>query len=200
MKRRRLFVLSVLLCLRLSANLYAQTTLRYGKSQITATPSCSADPSQSKQWYDRKLDRLTTEFSEVLSTSNSHAPVQAALLERIYDLRDTVSSPRAVDSFVQAASENKAISPLARAEAGFLALQSALHLGDIQHVGSRYSALGYLRSWRITGEEFPIDAKPAQWKEFVSGPTPWLEVGEDLWPDASYITGATLDIDGGYGA
>src|SRR5215469_9358889 len=187
MNRRRLFVLSVFLCLPLSAPVFAQSTSRNGESQTPTLP-CSSDSAQTQQWYDHKFQRLASQFSEVLSASNQRAPAQAALLERIYDLRDTVSNTSAVDSFVQAASENRALAPLARAEAGFLAIQSALHRGDFQQIESRYSALGYLRKWRITGEEFPIDSSAGNWKEFASGPTPWLEIVEDLWPEAPNIT------------
>ena len=186
MNRRRLLVLPLLLCLRPPSLLLAQLTAPDSKSRAATTTSCSSNPVQ--QWYDRKFQRLAGELSHVASASNSQASVQAAVLERIYDLRDTVSDPKVVDSFIEAAAENRALSPLARAEAAFLAIQVALHQGDFQRITSRYAALGYFRKWRIVGEEFPIDATAANWKEFALGPTPWLEIGEDLWPEASYVT------------
>lgn len=187
MNRRRLFVFFVSLCLPLSAPVFAQSTPRDAKSQTLTSP-CSSDSAQTQQWYDRKFQRLANQLSQAVSAPNSPVPLQVALLERVYDLRDTVSNPSAVDSLVQAASGNTSLAPLARAEARFLAIQSALHRGDFQQIESRYSAIGYLRKWRISGEEFPIDSSAGTWKEFASGPTPWLEIGEDLWSEASYIT------------
>src|SRR5262249_2946679 len=100
----------------------------------------------------------------------------------------TVSDSQVVDTFVQTASENKVLSPLARAEAAFLAIQSALHHGNFQRIESPYSILAYLRTWRITEDAFPMDAPAARWKEFATGPMPWIEIGPDLWPGNRYIT------------
>src|SRR5262249_30531473 len=152
MNRRRLSLFCALLCLCLPSLLVAQPT----------TPC--AGTGQVQQWYDREFHRLTGQFLKSQSPSNSGAPSQAALLERIYDLRETVSNSEAVDTFLQAAGENKALSPLARAEAAFLAIQSAIHQGDFQRIEGRYSGLGSLRPWRITEDDFPIDAPAAHWK------------------------------------
>src|SRR5215813_4887919 len=176
MNRRRLSLFCALLCLCLSSMLLAQPT------------GHCAGTGQVQQWYDREFHRLTGQFLKSQSPSNSGAPSQAALLERIYDLRETVSDSEAIDTFVQTASENKVLSPLARAEAAFLAIQSALHHGNFQRIESRYSILGYLRNWRITEDDFPIDAPAAHWKEFATGPTPWIEIGPDLWPENRYVT------------
>jgi transglutaminase-like putative cysteine protease len=179
MNRRRLSFFCALLCLSLSSPLFA-----------IPSPSCNANLAQIQEWYDRQFHQLADQFLlKARSPLNSHAPLQVALLKRIYDLRETVSDPQAVDAFVQAASENKLLSPLARAEAAFLAIQSALHRGTLQHIESRYSALGYVRGWRITEDDFPIDdGASAHWKQFASGPIPWIEISSNLWPDAAYVT------------
>jgi cellulose synthase operon protein C len=177
MNRRRLSFFSALLCLRLSCALFAQPSATCNSSQLPV-----------QQWYDREFKQLADRFVKAQSPSNASAPLQAVLLERIYDLRETVSDPEIVDRLVQSASENKLLSPLARAEASFLAAQSALHVGNFQGIESRYGALGYRRSWRITEEDFPVDGAGAHWKQFKSGPTPWIAVGADLWPDTEYIT------------
>src|SRR5207248_9411798 len=122
MNRRRLLVLPLLLCLRPPSLLLAQLTAPDPKSRATTTTSCGSNPVQ--QWFDRKFQRLAGELSQVASASNSQASVQTAVLERIYDLRDTVSDPKEVDSFIKAAAENRALSPLPGAEAAFLQFRS----------------------------------------------------------------------------
>src|SRR5262249_34153520 len=168
MNRRRLSLFCALLCLCLSSMLLAQPT------------APCAGTGQVQQWYDREFHRLTGQFLKSQSPSNSGAPSQAALLERIYDLRETVSDSEAVDTFVQAARENKALPPFARAEVAFIPIKSAIHHGDFQQIEGRYSGLGYLRTWRVTEDAFPMDAPAAHWKEFASGPMPWIEIGPDL--------------------
>ncbi len=139
--------------------------------------SCNAAP-QSAQWYDQKLDLLAAQLRATASPSNLQAPQQAALLERIYDLRNYVSNPAKVDAVLAAGRSSHSLSPLAQAEAGFLSLLVAIQRREFSNIEARYVELGYLRRWRISDAEFPIAASGSNWRPFATSPGPWLEAGE----------------------
>ncbi len=166
-------------------------------SSHTSLP-CAFAPQKSTQWYDQKLDGLVAELRAAASTSNDQAPLQAALLERIYDLRNDVSDPAQVDAVIAGGSSNRpgpssalpslTLSPLARTEAGFLSLLLSIQRREFSSMEGRYTALGYPRSWRISDAEFPIEADGSHWRPFAMPPGPWLEAGEAAAPNAAYVT------------
>jgi hypothetical protein len=157
---------TILIC---SLSLQAETSNAHGGSFHDAQ-ACTAP---SSAWYDRQLQSLAAQLEETSSLSNTQAPRQAALLERIYRLRERVSDPAMVDGVLNAPRTRESLSPLARAEAEFLSSKIAVHNGNLERKGQPAShTLGDLLSMaKATAavEESSANLETLFWLEKFSG-------------------------------
>jgi hypothetical protein len=82
----------------------------------------ASNPVQSKSWFDQRLVKKTQAVTvHVHASSDRDTLITVALLDEIYDLRDCVLDPFQVDSTLARITDDLSATPIARAEASYLA-------------------------------------------------------------------------------
>ena len=82
----------------------------------------SANPAQSKSWFDQQLLRKTQALaSHIHNSSDRDALISVATLDEIYDLREHVSDPFAIDATLAGITNEAGATAITSAEASYLA-------------------------------------------------------------------------------
>jgi tetratricopeptide (TPR) repeat protein len=180
-----------------SASLFLQCAAQVPPSHSDQPESPAANPpftEKASNPYQARLQALTSELKQ------APAPLAAALLDRIYGLREFVDDPAPIGRQLEQVAADPGQHPLVRDEAlHYLALLDVSH-NQLSAAEARLSRLGFVREWLAAGpiaapqglntsllpplarETLPDSPDPApaaalEWRRLPSfGPKEWIDL------------------------